>query len=212
MKAHDLKVHYLPAEQQKRNDKAIAKLRHIGLALFALLLLTVILGAKLYIWPPEGQAGPRAIAEGGRYLEGVVLAPDLVLTPHKISGAAEFTAPGEHRGAHRLSSTVLPDGTEFTLLRLDSPTSVTPVAVVVIGPGENVDARLEGQEWHGVAREKVAGGYSLEPDFTLSPGTGIYREGDPTALAGFGFHTASGSILVPAQTVLTHFPELNGAH
>jgi len=206
-----MRVHFLPAAQKTRNDKAIEKLRRIGYVLFVLLMATLALGAKLYIWPPVAQTEPQLTSDDGQtiYSAAVVLAPDLVLSPAKITGTAQFITLGERRNAKRIDSTTLPDGTEVTLLRLESPTSAAPVAVVVVEAGDALVAAFSGQEWHGVARAKVNGEYPVDPDFTLSAGTPVYRESDRTSLAGFAIRTASGSAIVSAQDVVSKFPELN---
>jgi hypothetical protein len=140
------------------------------------------------------------------------VAPDLVLSSAKITGSAEFIAPSEHIRARRINSAVLGDGTEITLLRLDNATAIAPVAVTVIEVGDPLAASGAGQEWHGAARDKKAEGYSVEPEFTLSPGTAVYRESDKTSLVGFGVHAESGGVIVPAKDVLGRFPELNVGH
>jgi len=106
----------------------------------------------------------------------------------------------------------LSDGTEITLLRLEIPTSATPVAVVVIELGDPLVATVGGQEWHGFARAKGTEGYSVEPEFDLSSGTAVYRETDRTSLVGFGIHTSSGSAVFAAKDVVSRFTELNTGH
>ncbi len=208
-----MRIHFLPAEQQKRNDKAVEKLRYIGYSLFVLLMATLALGAKLYLWPPR-QSGTQFTSDDGRtiYSDAVVLAPDLVISPVKISGSAEFVAPGERRNARSVGTTRLPDGTEVTLMRLETPTSVVPVAVGIVEIADNLVAITSGQEWHGTVRKGVTNGYSIEPEFTLTPGTAVYREADRTTLVGFGTRTSAGSMIVPAKDVVAHFPELTGGH
>ena len=209
-----MKVHFLPAEQQKLNNKAIGKLRRIGYLLFFLLLATIALGAKLYLWPPEIEGGPELTSDDGQtiYSQAIVLAPDLILSPAKITGPAQFITLGEHKPARRVDSTTLPDGTEMTLLKLDNPTSAAPVAVVVVEVGDALVATASGQEWRGSARAKVNGGYPVEPDFNLSAGTPVYRESDRMSLVGCEIRTPSGPAIIAAQDVLSHFPELNAGH
>jgi hypothetical protein len=206
-----MRAHFLPAEQQKRNDSVIEKLRRIGYVLFVLLLAALGLGAKLYLSPPNYQSGTQLTSDDGKtiYADAIVVAPDIVLSPAKITGSAVFTAPGEHIQAKRINSALLGDGTEITLLRLDNSTTIAPVAITVIEVGDPLAASGGGQEWHGAARAKKAEGYSVEPEFTLSSGTAVYRESDKTSLVGFGTHTRSGEVIVPAKDVLGHFPELN---
>ena len=206
-----MRVHFLPAEQQKRNDSAIEKLRRIGYVLFVLFLAALGLGAKLYLAPPTLQTGTQLTSDDGKsiYSDAIVVAPDLVLSPAKIAGSAEFVAPSERIRAKRINSMVLSDGTEMTLLRLENPTAIAPVAITVIEIGDPLTASGAGQEWHGAARKKMADGYSVEPEFTLSSGTAVYRESDKTSLVGFGVHTGSGEIILSAKDVLGHFPELN---
>jgi hypothetical protein len=206
-----MRVHFLPFEQQKRNDKATEKLRRIGYLLFVLSMATVALGARLYLWSPQGQGGPQFTSDDGRttYSDAIVLSSDFVLSPIKIVGSAEFVAPGERRGARSLSSTTLPDGTEITLLRLESPTSIAPVTVTVLEIGDVLVATSKGgQEWRGSVRGKVEKGFSVEPDFTLTAGTAVYRDSDRTALVGFGMRATSAATVVAAKDVVAHFPEL----
>jgi hypothetical protein len=209
-----MRAHFLPAEQQKRNDSAIEKLRRIGYVLFVLLLAALGLGAKLYLSPPNYQSGTQLTSDDGKtiYSDAIVVAPDLVLSPAKITGSAEFVAPSERIRAKRINSTVLSDGTEITLFRLDNLTTIAPVAITVIEVGDPLAASGAGQEWHGAARIKRADGYSVEPEFTLSSGTAVYRESDKTSLVGFGVHTGSGEVILPAKDVLGRFPELNVGH
>ena len=209
-----MRVHFLPAEQQRRNDKSIEKLRRIGQVQFLLLMATIALGATLYIWPPSSQAGSQLTSDDGRtvYADAIVLTPDFVLSAGRIAGPAHFTTTGERRNAQPVENTVLPDGTEMTLSRLESPTSATPVAVVVIETGVPLVAFSAGQEWHGSVRPKGANGYSTEPEFNLSSGTGVYLESDRTSLVGFGIHTKPGSAIVPAGDVVARFARLNERH
>lgn len=209
-----MRVHFLPSEQQRRNDKAVEKLRHIGYVQFVLLMTAIALGTTLYIWPPSSQAGSQVMSADGStvYADAVVLAPDFVLTAGKISGSAHFTTQGERRNATPVESATLPDGTEMTLLRLESPTSASPVAVVVIEPGVALIASSGAQEWRGFARTKSANGYSIEPEFNLSSGTAVYLESDRTSLVGFGIRTGSGSAVVAASDVVARFARLNERH
>jgi hypothetical protein len=207
-----MRVHFLPFEQQKRNDKATEKLRRIGYLLFALSMATVALGARLYLWSPDGQAGPQFTSDDGRtiYSDAIVLAADFVLSPVKIVGSAEFVAPGERRRARSLSSTALPDGTEITLLRLETATSIVPVTVTVLEVGDALAATARGgQEWRGSVRGKVEQAYSVEPEFALPAGTAVYRDSDRTALVGFGIRTTAAAMVVAAKDVVAHFPELH---
>lgn len=209
-----MRLHFLPAEQQKRNDKTIEKLRRIGYLLFLLVLVILALGAKLYLFPPVGPSGPQLTTDDGKtiYSEAIVLAPDLVISPTRITGAAEFIAPSERRAARKVNSTTLPDGTEVTLLRLESPTSVPPVVVGIVELGDPLVSLLGGQEWHGMAKAKRDSGYSVDPEFSLSSGTAVYRDADHTSLVGFGVHTATGSSIVPAKDIVNKFAELNAGH
>ena len=207
-----MRIHFLPAEQQKRNDTAIEKLRRIGYVLFILLVATLALGAKLYFWPPDVQHEPGLTGEDAQTSVAIVMTPDLVLSPAKFTGEAEFFTPSERRKATRVNSMSLPDGTEVTLLRLETPTTAAPVAVVVINAGDELAATASGQEWHGVAKAKLDAGYPVEPDFSLSAGTPVYRSSDRDSLVGFAIHTASGSVIVPAQDVVNHFPALSAGH
>jgi hypothetical protein len=207
-----MRVHFLPAEQKLRNDKAIEKIRHIGYVAFVLLMLTIALGTKLYIWPPRMQSGPRVVTQDGRTVDAIVLAPDLVLCAAKASDSARFFALGESLGARRLDSTALPDGTEITLFRLENQTSVAPVTIVVIELGDGLVSTAGGQEWHGVAREKLTNGYSVEPDLGLVSGTPVYRADDKSALAGFVVRSDSSSVVISAKDVLDHFPDLRMGH
>jgi hypothetical protein len=204
-----MRVHFLPAEQQVRNDKLSEKLRRIGYVLFVLFVTTVALGAWLYMRPSE--AGPRfASADGSTiYSDAIVLTPELVLSPAKITGPAEFVTVGERRSAQPIRHTTLPDGVEITLLRLGSPTSSPPVAVTMIEVGGLLVATAMGQEWHGSVQAKVAGGYSVTPEFNLISGTAVYREADRTAFVGFGIRIKSGTVVVAARDVLSRFAELN---
>ena len=209
-----MRVHFLPSEQQRRNDRTIEKLRRIGYVLFVLSMATLALGAKLYLWPPVPQAGPQVTGDDGRtiYSDAIVVAPDLVLSPARIAGTAQFVAPGERRPARKIGSTTLSDGTEITLLRLETPTSVAPVAFAVVELGDPLFATMAGQEWHGVARARLLDGYSVEPDFNLSSGTGVYRDSDRTSLVGFAVRSSSGAALIPAKEVVNHFAELKEGH
>jgi hypothetical protein len=209
-----MRINFLPAEQEKRNDKTVEKLRRIGYVLFVLLMATLVLGAKLYIWPPAAQAGPQLTSDDGRtvYSDAIVVAPDLVLSSAKITGDAQFIAPSERRNARRIGSVVLADGTEITLLRLATPTSVPPAAISVVEMGDSLIATSAGQEWHGSARTKSGEAYSVEPDFTFGPGTAVYRDSDRNSLVGFAIHSGSGSVIVAARDVASHFAELNAGH
>ena len=207
-----MRIHFLPAEQEKRNEKAIEKLRRIGYVLFVLLVAALALGAKLYFWPPMSHNEPGMAGDDGQGSVAIVITPDLVLTPAKFTGAAEFSTRTEHRKANRIGATTLPDGTDITLLRLETPTTAAPVAVVVIDAGDELVATASGQEWHGSAKAKTDAGYPVEPDFSLNAGTPVYRNSDRGSLVGFAVRTASGSVIVSAQDVLNHFPETRAGH
>ena len=206
-----MKVHFLPEEQEKRNDKAIEKLSRIGYVLFGLLMATLALAAWLYLRPPASQVAPHLSSDDGQvsWSDAIVLAQDLVITPVRISGTAQFVTKGEHTNAQRIDGTTLPDGTYITLLRLDTPTSVDPVAVVVVDPGESLVATSSGQEWHGMARAQNGGLFPVDPDFNLNAGTAVYRDSDRQALVGFAVKTASGAAIVPAQEIVSRFPEVS---
>lgn len=207
-----MKVHFLPVEQQKRNDKAIEKLRRIGYVLIVLLLTTLALAAKLYIWAPVAQIEPQLTKDDNQTIDAIVVSSDLILSPAKVIGPAEFRASRERSEARRLNSTTLPDGTEITLLRLESQTSAVPVAVGVIEVGGPLVATGSGQEWHGTALAKINGLYFVAPEFSLNAGTPVYRDSNKTSLVGFAIRTASGSAIVPAQNVISRFPELSAGH
>jgi hypothetical protein len=209
-----MRVHFLPAEQQRLNDKAIEKLRRIGQVQFVLLMATIALGAALYLSPSSSQARSQLTSDDGETVsvDAIVVTPEFVLSTGKVSGPAHFITTGERRIALPVENTVLPDGTEMTLSRLESPTSAMPVAVVVIETGVPLVAFSAGQEWHGSVRTKGANGYSIEPEFNLSSGTGLYLDSDRTSLVGFGIHTKSGPAIVPASDVVARFVRLNERH
>jgi hypothetical protein len=209
-----MRLHFLPAEQARRDDRAAEKLRRVGYVLLFLVFATVALGAKIYLWPPAVPPGPQVLSEDGRtvYGDAILVRPDLVLCLGRTAEKAQLVSTEERISATKLSTASIDESTEMTLLRLDSPSSVPPLVPAVGDKNDRVTGSAGGQEWRGVITAVESGEYDVDPSLSLPVGAAVVRQSDSTALIGVTGQTKREMMIVPAKDVFAKFPELRDQH
>jgi hypothetical protein len=209
-----MRLHFLPAEQSRRNDKAVEKLRRIAYVLLFLSFATIALGAKIYLWPPPAPLGPQLFSEDNRTLYGdaILVAPDLVLCVGNTGDKAQFVNAEERISATKLSTASIAPSTEMTLLRLERASSLSPAVPVVADKSDRIMGSAGGQEWRGSISAIEPGEYDVDPSLTLPVGIAIVRQADSTALIGVTGQTKQEIMVIPATDIFTKFPELRNQH
>lgn len=204
-----MKIHFLPSHQEGRNARIIRGLRPLLVGAWFLVLLSVAIGAVLYVRGPVEPASPALVAsDSGRVIcQAAQIAPDLILCGADGPAEAIRTNGSQRVSIQRVGAATIGEGSGISLYRSAAPLLSETQTPTVVARGQRLVSINGEMVWQGAVPDRDEKTISVDPPFALPAGTFVYLHEHRSAVVGISALEKGRAAIVPIATILGKFRE-----